>query len=300
MSRVNLGQNPPVVFTSRTFATAGARPAVGIARGIASRSLGLWRTLRAARRARFGPSAAALRDLVAANRILANERIVDGYGHVSARAVENPERFFLARAMAPGLVKASDLIEYDVDGSSVDGDSRDAYVERFLHAAIYRARPDVGSIVHCHTPSLIPFADSTVPLRPMYHMSAFLALGAPVFEIRDVAGAPEMLVSDARIGAALADALGEAAVLLMRGHGAVIVGGSIRIAVSRSIYLDLNAKMQAEAIALGGTVAYLDAGDMRADSVDPDDRNWAFWKQQALARRPPAREGRSAIRSPRD
>ena len=257
---------------------------------------------RAARRptGEVRPSASALRDLVAANRILAHERIVDGYGHVSARAVEHPERFFLARAMAPGLVKATDLIEYDLDGDSVHGAGRDGYVERFLHAAIYRTRPDVGAIVHCHTPSLIPFADSSVPLRPMYHMSAFLALGAPIFEIRDVAPASEMLVSDARIGRALADTLGDAAVLLMRGHGAVIVGGSIRIAVSRSIYLDLNAKMQAEAIALERRGRVPRGGDMRADSVDPDDRNWAFWKQQALARRPPAREGRNAIRSPRD
>jgi HCOMODA/2-hydroxy-3-carboxy-muconic semialdehyde decarboxylase len=300
VTRANLGQNSPVSSPSRILAPAGPRTTAGVVRGLTSKSLGLWRALRAARRARFGPSAAALRDLVAANRILANERIVDGYGHVSARAVEHPERFFLARAMAPGLVKAGDLIEYDLDGDSVHGASRDGYVERFLHAAIYRARPDVGAIVHCHTPSLIPFADSSVPLRPMYHMSAFLALGAPVFEIRDVSSASEMLVSDARIGRALADTLGDAAVLLMRGHGAVIVGASIRVAVSRSIYLDLNAKMQAEAIALGGAVAYLEEGDMRADSVDPDDRNWAFWKQQALARRSPAREGRNAIRSPRD
>ena len=212
MTRVNLGQNSPVFSTSRILAPAGGRATAGVVRGLASRSLGLWRALRAARRARFGPNASALRDLVAANRILANERIVDGYGHVSARAVDRPERFFLARAMAPGLVKAADLIEYDLDGDSVHGASRDGYVERFLHAAIYRARPDVGAIVHCHTPSLIPFADSSVPLRPMYHMSAFLALGAPIFEIRDVASASEMLVSDARIGRALADTLGDAAV----------------------------------------------------------------------------------------
>jgi len=139
---------------------------------------------------------------------------------VSARAIGNPERFFLARAMAPGLVKAADLIEYDLDGNSVRGSSRDGYVERFLHAAIYRSRPDVGAIVHCHTPSLIPFADSSVPLRPMYHMSAFLALGAPIFEIRDVASSAEMLVSDARIGRALANSLGDAAVL----SGALAVG----------------------------------------------------------------------------
>ncbi len=228
-----------------------------------------------------GRDARILDDLVTANRVLAQERIVDGYGHVSARSAERPGRFFVSRALAPALVTARDLIEYDLDGNPVDGGGRDEYVERFLHAAIYRTRTDVGAIVHCHTPSLIPFAASSVPLRPMYHMGAFLMLGAPIFEIRGVPGAAEMLVADARIGRALAQALGDAAVVLMRGHGAVIVGGSIPIAVSRSIYLDLNAKAQSEAIALGGTVAYLEPEDMPGDSVDPDDRNWAYWKRQA-------------------
>ena len=203
---------------------------------------------------------------------------------MSARSAESPARFFLSRAIAPGLVTGADLIEYDLDGMAIDAAGRDGYVERFLHAAIYRARPDVGAIVHCHTPSLIPYAGSSVRLRPIFHMSAFLTLGAPVFEIRAVPGASEMLVSDARIGSALARTLGNAAVVLMRGHGAVIVGGSIPIAVSRSIYLDLNAKMQTEAIALGGTVTYLEPADMPGDSIDPDDRNWAFWKQQALGK----------------
>lgn len=223
-----------------------------------------------------------LDDLVTANRVLAREGIVDGYGHVSARSAEAPDRFFLSRALAPGLVTAADLIEYDLDGGALDAAGRDGYVERFLHAAIYRARPDVGAVVHCHTPSLIPYAASSVALRPMYHMSAFLALGAPVFEIRGVDGVSEMLVADARTGQALARALGDAAVVLMRGHGAVIVGSSIPVAVSRSIYLDLNAKMQTEAVALGGAVTYLEPGDMRADTVDPDDRNWKLWKQQAI------------------
>jgi ribulose-5-phosphate 4-epimerase/fuculose-1-phosphate aldolase len=227
-------------------------------------------------------NARTLADLVTANRVLARERIVDGYGHVSARSADAPERFFLSRALAPGLVREADLIEYDLDGRALDAAGRDGYVERFLHAAIYRARPDVGAVVHCHTPSLIPYAASSVALRPIYHMSAFLVLGAPVFEIRGVAGASEMLVADAQTGQTLARTLGDAAVVLMRGHGAVIVGSSIPIAVSRSIYLDLNAKMQTEAIALGGAVTYLEPGDMRADTVDPDDRNWALWKQQAI------------------
>jgi HCOMODA/2-hydroxy-3-carboxy-muconic semialdehyde decarboxylase len=234
--------------------------------------------------AKRGRNARILDDMVTANRILAHERIVDGYGHVSARSAEEPDHFFLSRAIAPGLVTARDLIEHDRDGEPVNAGDRASYVERFLHAAIYRARPDVGAVVHCHTPSLIPFADSSVPLRPMYHMSAFLTLGAPIFEIRGIPGVLDMLVADARVGQALAQTLGGAAVVLMRGHGAVIVGASISVAVSRSIYLDLNAKMQADAIALGGTVTYLESGDMPGESVDPNDRNWTFWKQQALGK----------------
>jgi ribulose-5-phosphate 4-epimerase/fuculose-1-phosphate aldolase len=242
----------------------------------------------------WGPDARILDDLVTANRILAHEGIVDGYGHVSARSAEQPARFFLSRSMAPGLVTAADLMEFDLDGKPLNAAGRAAYVERFIHAAIYRARPDVQSIVHCHTPSVIPFADSSVPMRPMYHMSAFLAPGVPIFEIRGVPGASEMLVADERIGQALAGTLGGAAVVLMRGHGAVIVGSSISEAVSRSVYLDLNAKMQAEAIALGAAVTYLEPGDMPPQGdgaqplaharTDPYDRNWAFWKQRALGK----------------
>ena len=106
-------------------------------------------------------NAGVLDDLVTANRVLSRERIVDGYGHVSARSADLPERFFLSRAVAPGLVTAADLIEYDLDGKALDAAGRDGYVERFLHAAIYRARPDVASVVHCHTPSLIPYAASS-------------------------------------------------------------------------------------------------------------------------------------------
>ncbi len=237
--------------------------------------------------ARSGRNARVLDDLVTANRILAHEGIVDGYGHVSARSAEDPSRFFLSCAMAPGLVEAGDLLEYGLDGKPVRPSSREAYAERFIHAAIYAARPDVRAVVHCHTPSVIPFADSSVPLRPMYHMSAFLGAGVPIFEIRDVPDAAQMLVTDARTAQALAKTLGGAAVVLMRGHGAVVVGGSLSAAVSRSVYLDSNARMQAAAIALGGTVTYLEPADRQSspevvEGPDPYDRNWEYWKRRAL------------------
>lgn len=232
-----------------------------------------------------------IEDLVTANRILANEGIVDGLGHVSVRHDQTRERFLLARLVAPVLVTAEDLMEYDLDGNPVDPRGRAMYTERFIHAAIYQARPDVQAVVHCHTPSVIPFANSNVPIRPMYHMSAFLTAGASVFEIRRVGGATGMLVSDARLGQALAQTLGDKTVVLMRGHGAVVVGGSIPEAVARSIYLDINAKMQAQAMALGGTVRYLGPEDMAAPTsaqpaagVNPTGRDWQHWKQRALGR----------------
>lgn len=227
-----------------------------------------------------------LDDLVTANRILAHERIVDGYGHVSARSADAPDRFFLARAMAPGIVTIADLVEYDLAGEPIGKPPGDSYAERFIHAEIYRSRPDVRAVVHGHLPSVIPFADSDVAMRPMYHMSGFLAGGVPVFDIRDVEGVRGMLVTDARLGQALARTLGSAPVLLMRGHGAVIVGGSLSAAVSRSVYLDLNARMQAQAIALGGTVKYMESEDDPEARRDAGtyDRNWEFWKQQALGK----------------
>ena len=227
-------------------------------------------------------------DLVVANRILANEGILDGLGHVSVRDDQRPDRFLLSRDLAPALVTAADLMEFDLDGNPVDARGRQMYQERFIHAAIYRARPDVKSVVHAHTPSVLPFADSNVPLRPMYHMSAFLAAGVPVFEIRRVEGATGMLVNNARLGAALAQALGDRAVALLRGHGAVIVGPSIPEAVSRSIFLDVNARVQAQAIALGGTVTYLGPQDVAPPTGGQPaadyPRSWAFWKQRAMGR----------------
>ena len=227
-------------------------------------------------------------DLVVANRILANEGILDGLGHVSVRHPQRPDRFLLSRDLAPGLVAAGDLMEYDLEGTPVDAQGRQMYQERFIHAAIYKARPDVKSVVHAHTPSVLPFAASSVALRPMYHMSSFLAGGVPMFEIRRVEGAKGMLVNDVRTGTALARTLGDKAVALMRGHGAVIVGPSIPEAVSRSIFLDVNARVQAQAIALGGTLKYLAPEDVEPPTGAPPaagyPRSWAFWKQRAMGK----------------
>jgi HCOMODA/2-hydroxy-3-carboxy-muconic semialdehyde decarboxylase len=176
---------------------------------------------------------------------------------------------FSSRDLAPALVTAADLIEYELDGKPVNAQGRQMYQERFIHSAIYKARPDVKSVVHSHMPSVLPFTDSSMVLRPMYHMASFLVPGVPLFEVRKVPGQAGMLVSNTILGTALAQTLGDKTVALMRGHGAVIVGPTIPEAVSRSIFLDVNARVQAQAIALGGTVTYLTPQDIAAPAPRP-------------------------------
>jgi HCOMODA/2-hydroxy-3-carboxy-muconic semialdehyde decarboxylase len=145
--------------------------------------------------------ASAIDDLVTANRILASEGILDGYGHVSVRNPANPSHYFLSRSLAPGLVTAADIVEYDLDSNPI-GDARLSYRERFIHGEIYKARPDVMAVVHDHSPAVIPFSVSSVPLRAVSHMAAFIGEGIPVFEIRDVDGMTDMLVSNQKRGLA--------------------------------------------------------------------------------------------------
>src|SRR5215469_14600380 len=136
-------------------------------------------------------------DLVAANRILSDQGVVDGFGHVSARHEEDAARFLLARSMAPGLVTADDILEFDLTGNALDPHGRTLYVERFIHSEIYKADPEIKAIVHSHSPSIIPFGVTSIPLRPIYHMSSFLGAGVPIFEIRDTGGpATDMLIRD--------------------------------------------------------------------------------------------------------
>jgi ribulose-5-phosphate 4-epimerase/fuculose-1-phosphate aldolase len=222
-----------------------------------------------------------IEDLVAANHVLAHEGVLDGYGHVSVRRQGAADRFLLARSIAPELVTPADILEYDLDGNPANARGATSYRERFIHSEIYKVRRDVNAIVHCHTPSLIPFGVSSVPLRPIYHQSAFVAQGVPVFEIRDVAGMSDMLIKDARLGQALARTLADKPAALMRGHGAVVVGGTISTVVGRSIYLDLNARLQAQAMALGGKVTYLEPEEARLYvASDNYERAWELWKRK--------------------
>jgi ribulose-5-phosphate 4-epimerase/fuculose-1-phosphate aldolase len=223
-------------------------------------------------------------DLVTANHILASEGILDGYGHVSVRDPANPNRYFLSRSLAPGLVTPADIIEYDLDSNPI-GDTRLSYRERFIHGEIYKARPDVMAIVHDHSPAVIPFSVSSVPLRAVSHMAAFIGEGIPVFEIRDVDGMTDMLVSNPKRGQALAKVLGDHPAALMRGHGAAVVGATVKEAVGRAIYLDLDARVQEQAILLGGKVTYFEPEE--AKKTAPQDgfvRAWDVWKRKAAAK----------------
>jgi ribulose-5-phosphate 4-epimerase/fuculose-1-phosphate aldolase len=221
-------------------------------------------------------------DLVAANRVLAMEDILDAMGHVSARHPSRADRFLLARSLAPELVTAADIMEYDLESNAVDARGRASYRERFIHSEIYKARSDVSAIVHCHTPSLIPFADSDVPLRAMYHMAAFVAAGVPVFDIRKAAGMTDLLVGDAKLGRSLAVSLAGKSAVLMRHHGAVVVANSISNVVGRSIYLDLNARVQLQTVALGGKPTYVDPEEAKLRMADPHEysRAWDLWKRK--------------------
>jgi ribulose-5-phosphate 4-epimerase/fuculose-1-phosphate aldolase len=228
---------------------------------------------------------ALIENLVAAYRILAQEGVLDGFGHVSVRHNADANRFILSRSLAPELVTAKDLMEFDLNGNAIDANGRSLYSERFIHAEIYKARPDVKSVVHSHAPSLIPFGVGSVPLKPVYHMAAFIGGGVPVFDIQKSFGMTDMLVSDSAKGVALARVLGNKTCVLMRGHGAVVVGPSIQHAVGRSIYLEINARVQAQAMALGGNITYLapaeaqkvmDAGENRGY-----ERAWELWKSKA-------------------
>ena len=232
-----------------------------------------------------GIDAALLEDMVIGSRILADFGVLDGFGHVSARHPTNPNRFLMARSLAPALVTADDIMEFDLEGNAVDARGRTVFLERFIHSEIYKARPDVMGVVHTHSAGVIPFSVTNVLFRAMFHNPAFLAAGAPVWDIRKDFGETNMLVSDSAKGKSLAKMLGEKSVVLMRGHGDVTVGPSVKMAVFRAYYTDVNAKLQSQAIALGGEINFLTPGEgEQADKTNfvVLDRIWNLWRMRIL------------------
>jgi ribulose-5-phosphate 4-epimerase/fuculose-1-phosphate aldolase len=226
-------------------------------------------------------------DLVAANHILADQGVLDGFGHVSVRHPHATDRYFLSSSKAPAIIAGDDIMEFDLDSAPVDQQGRLMYIERFIHGEIYKARPDVNAVVHSHSPTVIPFGVTSVKLAPICHMTAFLGGGVPNFEIRDVAGMTDLLIRNAELGRALAATLGARNVALMRGHGNVCVGPNIMVAVYRAVYTELNAKLQAQAIALGGPITFLEAGEYEQIQGRADQnvlRPWLMWKRRVMAR----------------
>lgn len=224
-------------------------------------------------------------ELADANHILFDQGVLDAFGHVSVRVEGDPTRFLLSRNLAPALVTAADVQVVGLDGAPED--DRRPYLERYIHAAIYRARPDVKALVHSHSLGVIPFGVSTVPLSPLFHMAGFLAEGVGRFEIRDGFGDhTDLLVDSMEIGDALASALGEGAVVLMRGHGSVAVAPTLRLAVYRAIYTEVNARLQADAMRLGEWTALTQEEGLAAATTNAGqiDRAWGMWLLKANQR----------------
>jgi len=231
-----------------------------------------------------------LDDLAAANRILAHFGVLDAFGHISVRHPTNPSHFLMSRWLAPGLVTAADIVEYDLDSKALTQPGKRLYSERYIHGEIYKVRPDVKAIVHSHSPSVVPFGVVNTPFRPILHNAAFLGTGSPVFDIHDQFGDTDLLVNRMERGTELAKILGGANVALMRGHGDVVVGPTIQVAVWRAYYTEVNARMLAQAIAIGGgsgnvkhlTPKEAEITDKEMQTVAA--RPWALWKEQAMGK----------------
>jgi HCOMODA/2-hydroxy-3-carboxy-muconic semialdehyde decarboxylase len=224
-------------------------------------------------------------DLVTAYKILVNEGILDSFGHVSVRSTENPNVFFMPCAMPPSLVTSEDLLELNVaDSQPIDAKGRRVNGERYIHGEIYKARPDVMSVIHSHSQAVIPLGLASIKLRPVVAQAGFLPLETPIFEIRGARAAGErgMLVSNSARGAALARALAGHPAVLLRGHGDVVVGSSVKQATIHSAYVNINARMQMQAMLLSPNVVSLTAPELFTPDEFDINRPWEHFKQKML------------------
>jgi ribulose-5-phosphate 4-epimerase/fuculose-1-phosphate aldolase len=225
-----------------------------------------------------------LDELVTANRILAREGVVDAFGHVSIRHPDVPDCYVLARARAPECIEVEDLIEFTLEGASIDARGRKPYAERFIHGAVYEARPEVQAVVHNHSPSVIPFGVTGTRLSPVMHMCASIGVNVPVWDSRTNFGDTNLLVTNMVMARDLAAVLGNRPVALMRGHGCVVAGRSLREVVFTSVYLELNADLQMKATSLG-QVTFLSEGEVAAvldtRSSFTFERAWEYWCRRA-------------------
>ncbi|GAA0942481.1 class II aldolase/adducin family protein [Pseudonocardia zijingensis] len=228
----------------------------------------------------------AVRDLVIANRVLANEGVLDAYGHVSVRHPDDPQRYLLSRSLGPEHVTPDDIVEFTLDGTAVS-DDRPPYLERFIHGAVYAARPEVGAVVHGHTAAVLPYTITDVPLRAVVHDASDIGSHIPRWDIREEFGDDtDMLVRSEEMGKSLARRLGDHSVVLMRGHGFAAAGRSLVMTVRMCVYLGRNAQVQTIAAAAGGEVVALTDGEIAARrAYDPDSpamrRGWNAWAERA-------------------
>jgi len=226
-----------------------------------------------------------IEDLVTANRILADQGIVDSFGHVSIRHPDKPDRYFLSRARAPERVEVKDIMEFTLEGDPVDAKGRKPYLERFIHGAAYEARPDVMSVIHNHSPSTIPFGITGRKMRPVMHMCATIGFEVPIWDQHDKFGDSNLLVESMAMGRDLAKRLGKGRTALMRGHGAVVVGHELRANVYTAVYLELNAKLQMQAESMAKRVRFLTKGEQKkvAETTSPANVNraWENWCRKA-------------------
>ena len=226
--------------------------------------------------------------IVTANRILAREDVVDGFGHVSMRHPNDPTRYLLSRSRSPELVESSDILEYSLDGTCIDDKGgMKPYAERFIHGAIYKARPDVMSVVHHHAYPVVTFSATKTPIRPLMHTTAVIGHEVPLWDIRDKFGPnTNLLVTNMEQGGDLAKKLGNNRMVMMRGHGATAAGSTVEDAVISSIYLQIAARQQLDALTIGGEVTYLSKGEIDGQ-IDPEvttfvfPRIWEYFSRRA-------------------
>ena len=226
------------------------------------------------------PDPAQVSELVLANHILAEMGLLDGYGHVTVRDIHNPNRYLLARAIPAATVTAADIRVYDLDSNPVTGGATGSFLERFIHGEIYKTRPDVMAIIHTHAPDVVAFSVTQIPLRPIIHMAGFLPQQVRVYDNRPLFGQTDLLISSPKLGSALAQSLGSDPIVLLRGHGAVVVASGLHILVGRAYYMAVNARVEQQALALGGgAVTGLTAEEAEKSATqDGFERTWNLWK----------------------
>lgn len=229
--------------------------------------------------------AATLNNIVVANHILANEEVVDAFGHISFRHPKDPEKYLLSRARAPELIEADDIVTYRLDGEAINAGDRRPYSERMIHGAIYEQRPDVNVVIHNHSYEVIPFASTGTPLRPVTHTCAAIGGNIPVWDMRDKFGENNHLVVTMEQGRDLSAALGEGTIALMKRHGCVVTGATVEETVMKAIYLQVNAKLQLQAMQIGEPDYLTDIEIQECTAMQQApislDRAWEAWCRRA-------------------